>query len=122
MAENGESAGLPREGTPAPIVRSMGWAMLAILAAFLINNVLNVGFGLPTALSLFDEGGSTALVPWAVYIVCIGLAVLYVYRDTSTGLRWDAQKIHNFNVYVIRALFWAVLLIGCVDATIAFLR
>lgn len=122
MADEGNSATISRDGNPAPIVRIQGWGMLAILAAFLINNVLNVGFGIPIALDLFNGGGSAALIPWVVYVVCVGLAIYFVLRTPGTNLRFDARRIHNFNVYLIRACFWAVLFVGIVDAVIAFMR
>ena len=31
---------LPRHGRPAPVARTFGWAMLTILLAFLVNNIL----------------------------------------------------------------------------------
>ena len=38
---------LPRHGRPAPVARTFGWAMLTILLAFLVNNILVVWFGFP---------------------------------------------------------------------------
>ena len=123
MADDVDRAPIPRYGNPAPIVRMLGWAMLAYLAAFLINNVLNVGFGFPNALALLKgEEADGAIVPWLVYIACIACAIFYVLRQSKSSLRWDAHIIHNFNIYLIRAFFWVVLLVGVVDATIAFMR
>ncbi|MGB3243035.1 MAG: TRAP transporter small permease subunit [Sulfitobacter sp.] len=109
-------------GYPAPIVRTFGWGMLAVLAAFSINNVLVVGFGFPDASEVFSNYSSGALTTFAVYAVCIALAVVFVLLTPDRALRWDAMRIHNFNAYLIRACFWIVLLVGIVDAFLALGR
>ena len=101
---------------------SCGWTMLAVLAAYLINNVLDVGFGFGRATTFITAGNTAALVPLIVYAVAIGLAILYVFSTRQVALRWDAHIIHKFNVYIIRACFWSVLLVGIVDTGIAFMR
>ncbi len=122
MADKGIAAEVPRHGDPAPLVRIIGWTILGALVAFLINNVLNVGFDIPGAFSIFSDGGSGALVSVLVYVVAVALAIGYVLRTSDTALRWDAHKIHRFNVYIIRACFWVVLLVGVIDSTIAIMR
>ena len=113
--------GFTRYGDPAPGTRIFGWAMLAALAAFMINNVLSIGLGYPGALSAFSEGGA-AWIQVAVYVVLLGGAVFYVLRTSDQTLRWDAQKITAFNKWFVRGCFWAVLLTGIVDAGISFMR
>lgn len=111
---------LHRASTPAPIVRLFGWGMLAVLAAFAINNVLIVGYDTPGALAFFaGEGG---LINLAVYVVLIALAAFYVLSTSTRALRLDAMRIYNFNAYIIRASFWMVLLVGFADAAIALGR
>lgn len=96
--------------------------MLAVLAAFLINNVLDVGFQFPRAATLLTDGNMGAIVPFLVYVTAIGLGVLYVLSSRQVALRWDAHIIHKFNVYIIRACFWSVFLVGVADTAIAFMR
>ncbi len=122
MAVTDEIVEVPHFGDPAPVTRIFGWSILAALAAYLINNVLTVGFDYPFASSIFSGGGTAAILPVLVYVTTISLAIFYVLRTGDTSLRWDAHKIHNFNKYLIRAFFWAVLMIGIVDVTLAFLR
>jgi len=121
MASEASSVIVQKYGTPAPLVRFSGWTMIAFLAAFLINNVLNVGFQFPKASALLS-GDMGALVSVLVYMVSIALAVLYVLGSPKVSLRWDAQQLHKFNVYLIRACFWSVFFVGMADTTIAFLR
>jgi TRAP-type mannitol/chloroaromatic compound transport system permease small subunit len=112
-----------KEGDPAPIVRLFAWGMLAILAAFAINNVLIVGWGMPSLRNLIaGTAGATGFMPAVVYVLCLLLAAGYVLRTPNRALRWDALRIHAFNAYLIRACFWIVLLVGVVDATIALMR
>ncbi len=110
------------QGKPALLVRSFSWSMLAFLAAFLINNVLIVGFDFPNASTVFSGGGTKAGVTFGIYVIAITLAISLVLRSPATALRRDAMRIHNFNVYIIRACFWVVFLVGITDATIAIMR
>lgn len=119
-----EQAEVPKEGDPAPIVRIFGWGMLAMLAGFAINNVLVVGWGMPTVRELL-AGKATIGETWillAVLALCLIPAVLYVLRTQRMALRADALRIHSFNLYLIRAAFWSVMLVGLVDATLALSR
>jgi TRAP-type mannitol/chloroaromatic compound transport system permease small subunit len=113
---------IPRHGRPAPVVRMFGWSMLTILAAFLVNNVLVVWFGYPGLRGFGTDAAGGAWVHAALYAVAIVGAIALVMASQSRSLRWDAHLIHSFNVYLIRALFWSVFLVGVVDASIAFLR
>jgi TRAP-type mannitol/chloroaromatic compound transport system permease small subunit len=122
MASDASSVTVQKYGSPAPIARLVGWIMLATLAAFLINNVLDVGFGFERAATLITDGNMAALVPFLVYVITIGLGILYVLTNRQVALRWDAHIIHKFNVYLIRACFWSVFLVGVADTAIAFMR
>jgi TRAP-type mannitol/chloroaromatic compound transport system permease small subunit len=108
-------------GMPAPVARLFGWGMLAVLGAFFLNNILIVGFGYPSLGAVFS-GDTGAYVLVAIYAGFIALAVVWVLRTPGRALRYDARKISDFNAYLIRGCFFAVLFIGIVDATIAFLR
>jgi len=108
-------------GLPAPATRIFGWSMLAVLAAFMLNNVLIVGFDMPTLIGI-TQGHPMAWMQVAVYVAFIAIALAYVMRSPNRALRYDARKISGFNAYLIRACFFAVLFTGVVDAIIAFLR
>ncbi|WP_298570482.1 TRAP transporter small permease subunit [uncultured Aliiroseovarius sp.] len=113
---------IPRHGPPALVARTFGWSVLAALAAFLINNVLVVWFGFPGLRGLTAGGSAGAMVNLALYVIAIGAAIAMVMTTRDRALRWDAHMVHSFNVYLIRALFWSVFLVGLTDASIAFLR
>ena len=123
MTYSSQSARLSRIGEPALAARLFGWAMLSILFGFLVNNILVVGYGFPGISGALS--GTATPQTWiqvAIYGACIAVAAIYVLGTGNRALRWDARNIHNFNVYLIRALFWSVLLVGVVDVVIAFLR
>ncbi|HGG03919.1 MAG TPA: TRAP transporter small permease subunit [Aliiroseovarius sp.] len=122
MAEAVDIRDLENSGAPAPFVRSIGWVMLAMLAAFLINNALVVGYGFPYAMTILSGGGGAAMVTVGIYLIGLIGAILYTFRSSGTSLRQDARRITNFNIYLIRAVFWAVFLVGIADSTIALLR
>ena len=109
-------------GSPAPIVRTFGWFMLTLLAAFMIDNVLTVGMGLPGSSTAFAGGGPFAWAQAALYVIAVAAAVAIVWFRFVYGLRSDARIISAFNGYLIRGCFWAVLLVGIADASIAFMR
>lgn len=110
-------------GRPAPVPRLFGWLMLAALAGFTVNNALVVGWGFPGVRDvLLGTAGAAGIVPIAVYAVAFALAIFHVLRSPERVLRADAMAIHRFNCYLIRTAFWAVLLCGVVDATIALMR
>ena len=114
----------PADFSPAPLVRSFSWAMLAALLAFLINNYLTVNLQWPGISPIFQSGESTSQswVQLAIYIGIIGAAIMYACSSKSRSLRADASRVSALSAYLIRAAFWAVLLVGIVDAAISFLR
>jgi len=121
MSENEGTMEIGRYGAPAPVTRTIGWATLGALAAFLINNVLNVGFNV-SAPGAVLAGDMSGLVSAVVYLLAIGLGISYVARSPDTALRWDAERIHRVNIYLIRGVYFAVFFIGIVDVSIAFMR
>ena len=98
-------------GAPALFARGFAWGMLGFLAAFLINNVLNIGWGVPNlADMLAGRAGAQLWMPLLILALGVGAGIAYVMGSRETSLRWDAMKINGFNSYIIRACFWIVLL------------
>lgn len=122
MNATSEAEILSPRGAPAPIVRYFGWATLFVLLAFVINNALIVWHDYPTLAALFGGDDSRVWVLVAVYALALIGAGVFVSRTPSRALRYDARLISNFNAYLIRGCFFAVLFVGVADFTIAFLR
>lgn len=121
------SASLASGSTAGPggarSVRIFGWFVLAGLAAFLINNVLSLGYDWPGADSAFAGGGGLAWVQLLLYpLLGVVFAWWFVVRQGGVTLREDAERITRFNAFIVRAAFWAVLLVGLADAAISFVR
>jgi len=105
-------------------VRAFGWAMLAMLAAFMANSILTIWVGWPGAGGLIagDDSSALAIVQLAIYAGLPLLGVVHVLRSGGTTLRADATRISNFNAFLVRAAFWVVFLVGLGDAILSFLR
>jgi len=104
------------------IWRFFGWASLFVLAVFLINNVITLGFDLPGPKSALSSLELTGLLQVGLYVVAIIAAFAQAKSRSAQSILADSEAISNFNAYIIRGCFFAVLFVGIVDASIAFLR
>ena len=102
-------------------MRAFGWATLGGLAAFMSSNVLTVGFDFPGAAAAFSVGGGLAWFQLGIYAAAFAMALGLVLRVPGRSLRSDAKVISDFNGYLIRGCFWAVLLVWVGDASSAFM-
>jgi hypothetical protein len=98
--------------------------MLMVLAVFLVNNYLVTTKDWPGILPVFQDGTAGALAwgQFTAYFIGLVVAVAYVASSRDQTLRADSALISDANIFLIRAFFWAVLLIGVVDMVISFLR
>lgn len=103
------------------VFRLFGWSVLAVLAAYVLNNYLTYWQGMPGALA-YTSGDPLAILQLGLYVLALALALAYVMRSRDASLRGDAQRISDINAFIIRAAFWAVLIVGLVDMAISFLR
>lgn len=107
--------------------RLFGWAILAIMAAYLLNNYLTYWQDLPGIAPIYGGAANGALpIVWswfqlAVYVGFLAVAIVYVMRS-QTPLRVDSARISSINTFIIRTAFFAVLIVGLVDSAISFLR
>ena len=99
----------------------VGWAVLGALTAFLINNILQVGFGFGSVFSILS-GDLSGVLPTLIYVVFILVGISYVLRSPDTALRWDADLVHRANIYILRGFYFTVLFVGLADVAIAFMR
>jgi len=108
---------------PAPFIRLFGWGTLAVMLAFLINNVLTYWFDWP-GVGALAEGSISLLgiVQAAIYAGLVVLAVMHARNRGDAPLREDAATVTGWNTFFIRAAFWVVFLVGMVDMGISALR
>ena len=96
-------------------IRSLGWSNLWVMFAYLFNNFATFWGGLPGA-SL--QNGPIGFLQLLLYPAAVVLAVVWTLRRRDATLRQDSFKISNMNAFVIRAAFWIVVLMGCVDLSL----
>ncbi|TYC60601.1 TRAP transporter small permease subunit [Rhodobacterales bacterium] len=118
-----------RQRTPesARIFRLFGWIILALMTGFLLNNYLTYWQDLPGVAPIYGgtaNGSMPVLWAWlqaGLYVVLVIAAAAYVFGNSNT-LRQDSARISNINAFLIRAAFFAVLIVGLVDSAISFMR
>ena len=102
--------------------RIFGWSLLSFIIAFLIDNILIVGFEFPGPFSIINNFSLLSFVEIAIYMIIFLFTVMVVLKNESISLRKEAELLHVINVYLIRSCFWVIFLVGLVDITIAFFR
>lgn len=103
-------------------VRVFAWTMVLATAVYLVNNWLMFWMGWPGVMSIVNGAFSIlGLLQLLFYVAAVTLAVLYVLRR-DVPLRIDSERMTAIATFIVRAAFWAVFLIGVVDAIISFLR
>lgn len=125
MTSSATGQALSAAPAPAPLVRMLGWCNLAVMAAFLAEAILTFWGGWPgSGLLVKGSDGPAALkyLQLALYPGAIVLAVLYVLGTLGRPLREEAERVSHINTVFIRAVFWAVFLIGIADVAVSFLR
>lgn len=107
----------------ALLARGFGWTVLAVLAAYMINVVLQFWFGFP-GVSAVVNGAMSApgLVQVVILIGAAVLAIGFVMATPGRSLRGDAARINAFNRFLVRSAFFVVLLVGLGDAVLSYLR
>ena len=105
-------------------VRVFSWSMIAVLAVFLASNYLVTTRDWPGIANIFlqESAGSLAWIQLAAYLSGFAAAAIYVLSSRAQTLRADSALISDANIFLIRAFFWAVLLIGLIDMMVSFLR
>lgn len=115
-------------------VRFFALSMTAWAFVFIINNVLNFWFDWPGTLSIFGSLGlfgldapkdgipALAWVQFTTYTGTLAVILFAVLSSPARSLHADSEFLGGIAGYIIRAAFWAVLMIGIVDGIISFLR
>lgn len=105
------------------MVRLFGWASLSVLAVFLFNNYLTYWHGWPGASGAnADVTSAREWLQFSLYGAAMLGVAIYVGIANNRSIRQEREWILRFNSYLIRTVFWSVLLIGIVDFLLAFLR
>ncbi len=117
------SQDLTDDSAQALFVRIFGWSMLNVLAVYLLNNFLTYWLEWPGAFGA--NSGSADGRSWVqtgLYVAATLVAITFVLRTRERSLRDDKERIHLINSFLVRAAFWAVLIIGLIDVSLSFFR
>jgi len=106
------------------VTRMVAWSTVFLTFIYLANVYLTYWQGFPGVLGLADGQTATAaaIFQLATYGLAFVLAIAYVMMTDERALRTDSDIIAGYVTFIIRAAFWAVLLVGLADAFISFLR
>jgi len=115
---------------PGPLdaaLRALACASVATALLFLLNAYLIFWHGFPGAIAAFGEDleGSATAQAWlqvGIYLAGIAGSVLYVLVTPRRSMCVDSEWLASFAAYLVRAAFWATLLVGLADMLISFLR
>jgi TRAP-type mannitol/chloroaromatic compound transport system permease small subunit len=115
----------PQEHRPGTgMVRSLGWIIILLTFAWVINAWLTVWWDWPGVGLLFDGEGSVALgsIQFLLFALAIVAPLVLTKMTAHRGLRQDAMTMAGISNFIIRFAFWSVLFVGLADAVISFLR
>ena len=104
------------------LFRSFGWIILGLISSFIINNVFVLSYDFPTYYNIFNDLNWKSYLTLGFYILGFIIPILFVISSPLNTLKFDASILHQFNVYLIRACFWVVILVGITDFIISFMR
>jgi len=122
------SAFVPRAAGPADaVLRMVAIASVAFVLLFLVNTYLTFWHDFPGAIEAFGGGleGSAATQAWVqvgLYLAGAAASVAYVVLTPGRNMMADSEWLSAFAGYLVRAAYWATLLVGLADTIISFLR
>ena len=125
-----------KEHTVFSMIRFIGLSSAFLSLVYVINNFIIFNFGAAGFLHTLNLGSFSGVeVPKTGFskqasifgtiqtIIIFGIVGYLAYRAFSTSkLRDDADLLDWISAYIIRAAFWAVLIVGLTDAVLSFLR
>lgn len=105
--------------------RTFALGMVFFTFVFLINNYLIVSHDWPGIVAIWSDANESSNLSWLqliMYALVFPGTFLWSKKNSSTKLIEDSDKLSRWTSYVVRSVFWSVLLIGLVDSVISFLR
>ena len=97
-------------------------SIVLFIFAFLINNYLTFGGNWPGALTIFNNFNIYSTIQISFYFFALFFPFFFIFfYKKNISLIDIANFFDNTNGYIIRFAFWAVFIIGIVDALISLL-
>jgi TRAP-type mannitol/chloroaromatic compound transport system permease small subunit len=119
---------VPRASGPLDaLMRVLAVSSVALMLLFLVNAYLTFWQGFPGAVEALGGGleGDAATRAWiqlGLYLAGVAASVVYVLMTPRRPMTVDSEWMSGFAAYLVRAAFWATLLVGLADMVISFLR
>ena len=104
------------------LYRCFGWIILGFVFSFFLNNVFVLSYQFPIYYHIFSELNWKSYTALGIYLSGLIIPIMFVFSFPKNTLKFEAGILHKFNVYLIRACFWIVILIGITDFIISFMR
>lgn len=111
----------PATGAGPTALRLFAWGTVTVTFAFLIENYL-VHWQRQSGAMAFLRGDWEGWLSALFYALAAVIAVLLAMRSRNEPLRTDSDRIAGLTNYLVRACFFAVLLVGIGDTAISWLR
>lgn len=126
MVESQSAAATPAPHTlTSQAARVFSWSVVFLTAAFILNTYLTFWQDWPGTLVLLPPNAAfdmLAVVQLGVYAAAVAGALTIVATAPDRSLRAESAILNGIVGYILRASFYAVLLVGLADAVISFLR
>jgi TRAP-type mannitol/chloroaromatic compound transport system permease small subunit len=97
-------------------------SIVLIVFSFLINNYLTFGGNWPGAKSIFRGLNFYSIIQFSLYLFAIIFPIFLInFYQKKLSLIKLADYFEKMNGFIVRFAFWAVLIIGIIDALISLL-
>ena len=104
------------------LYRSFGWIILGLIFSFFINNIFILSYDFPIYYNIFKDLSWKSYVVLFFYFLGFIIPIAFVFSFPQNTLKFEAEILHRFNIYFIRACFWVVIFVGITDFIISFMR
>ncbi len=121
-------AGGKRSSIADALYRALALSLAAITFVYLFNNYLDFWQNWPGAAGMFGQAplhGTALIQAWvqlASYVLTVAAVIVIALWTQNRTFASDAALLSSVAAYVVSTAFWAVFLIGIVDAVISFMR
>ena len=97
-------------------------SIILIIFSFLINNYLTFGGNWPGASSVINSLNFYSIFQFSLYLFAIIFPIFFInFYHQELSLTKLADYLEITNGFIVRFAFWAVLIIGIIDAVISLL-
>ena len=107
------------------VLRVFGWSVAALTCCYIVNIYLSYWHGWPGAFVALERAGAAGplgMTQALSYPAVILASAVGAWMTRGRTLRLDSTFFMLASRYLIRACYWAVILVGIADMVVSFLR